>query len=152
MAFETIPHGTFPFDESPWIKHFRDADDANQRAQIHAANYADSSGHDALARHIMGTQAGDNPFAAYKGPFFEGMPGRQFSPDLPNQLYSEYFNQFAFPGGQPGQGPFADPRRYTIPGAAGPAVTGPAYRERNTASGFGDLPYPFGSAYGVRNP
>lgn len=148
MAFETIPHGTFPFDESPWVKHFRDAADASQRGQIHAASYADASGHDALARHIMGSPDGENPYANYAGPMFEGMPGRQFTPDMPNQLYSEYFGRFTFPGGRPGAGPFADPRATTIPGAAGPAVTGPAYRERGRMAGYGSLPYPFGSDYG----
>lgn len=145
--FETIPHATFPFDESPWIKHFRDADDANQRAQINAASSADAAGNDAFSRYVMGARPGENPFASYKGPFFEGLPGRQFTPDLPNQLYGEYFGDFTMPGGRQGQGPFADPRNYTIPGAAGPAVTGDAYKDRTVMYGASRSPYPVGGMY-----
>lgn len=121
-----IPHARFPYDESPWIPHFHDADDENQRAQIGAAGHADESGHDALARHILAARPGENPYANYHGPFFEG-PTARFVPYLPSQTMNEYFGNYAPPGGVPGMGPFADPRHYTVPGAAGPLVTGDAY-------------------------
>jgi hypothetical protein len=131
-----VPHASFPFDESPWVTHFHDADEANQRAQIHAAGMADDEGHDALARHIMQGQPGSNPYAGFKGPFFEGYQGLQFAPRMPARTMEQHFGQFAFPGGVAGQGPFADPRKFTQPGAAGPAVTGTPYTQRMQQGGF----------------
>lgn len=117
--FSTIPHASFPFDESPWIPHFYDAAEANKLAQLHAAGAADEAGHDSLARHIMAAGPGENPFASYFGPMFEGRQGRQFVPRVPNRTMTQYFGGYTPPGGLPGAGPFADPLKSAEPGSAG---------------------------------
>ena len=121
--FSNIPHAHFPFDESPWITHFKDADQANLRARTHAAEGADSAGHDTFARHIMNSPNGTNPFQTYQGPFGEGQVGQQVVPNQPPHLYQEYFGNHAQPGGVPGMGQFANPATKPIPGAA-PKVPG----------------------------
>jgi hypothetical protein len=117
-VFNTIPHASFPFDESPWIAHFRDTNSENRRAQMRAAGHADTAGHDAFAKHIMDAPPGTNPFATYKGGFGEGPTGRQVVPYQPDELYSQYFGGYTPPGGTPGNGPFADPATSRPPGAS----------------------------------
>jgi hypothetical protein len=143
-----IPHASFPFDESPWISHFHDADDANQRALIGHASAADENGDDAFARHLMSSSPGDNPFASYKGPFGDGDKGQQFTPDMPNHLYEQYFNGYRAPGGSAdAPGPYTDPRKQGPAGGAGPAVTGPDYLQRLYQQGGAGGIMPQGGAF-----
>lgn len=143
-----IPHAHFPFDESPWINHFHDADDANQRALIGHAAAADSEGNDAFARHLMSSQPGDNPFENYNGPFGDGEKGQQFTPDMPSHLYSQYFSQYRAPGASQGEpGPYTDPRRQGPSGSAGPVVTGNDYLQRLYQQGATGTVAPAGSMY-----
>jgi hypothetical protein len=142
-----IGHAHFPFDESPWIPHFHDADEANQRSLISQASSADEQGHDAFARHIMSSQPGDNPFESYGGPFNDGQRGQQFTPDMPNHLYSQYFGNYRAPGASlDSPGPFTDPRKMGPSGGAGPAVTGPDYLQRLYQQGGTGGVMPFGGA------
>lgn len=86
-----IPHARFPYDQSPWINHAHDADEANEQSRVARAVSADESGNDALAAHIMGASPGENPYLSFDGPFFEGHHGQQVTPDLPNHLLEQYF-------------------------------------------------------------
>jgi hypothetical protein len=143
-----INHASFPFDESPWISHFHDADDSNQRAQIGMAGAADDRGDDSFAKHIMSANPGENPFANYGGPFGEGLTGKQFTPNMPNHQYEQYFGDYRAPGADAGSaGPYTDPRKIGPAGGVGPAVTGNDYLKRLLQQGGGGDIMPAGGMY-----